>query len=168
MTPKTLFNILLKIMGIFFIKDILISISQLLSFIPSMTSSDSKWMFVSVVTSLIFYGLISFFFIAKSELLITWLRLDKGFDQESISLNIHRSTILSISIIVLGGIILVEEIPKLCQQAITYLQIKRTSHGTIDPSISYTVIAGLKVIFGIILIVYQRYFVNIIELRRKK
>ena len=173
MTPKSLFNIILKILGIFFIKDILVSISQIVSAIPifissNSSSSDTLWMLLSAIITLIIYSFIAFLLIAKSELIINWLKLDKGFDQQSIPLNIHRSTILSISLLVLGGVVLIEEIPKLCQQVIAYFQIKRSSLGMMEPSISYSVVAGVKIMIALILIIYQRHFVNFIEVRRKK
>lgn len=171
MTTRSLFNIILKILGIFFIKDILATVPQLFSSIFYLTKADtiveSIWILVTSILILFVYGLISFFLIFKSNLIIDKLKLDKGFDQDTIPLNIHRSTVLSISIIVIGGLILTDEIPNLCRQLFAYFQEKRLTYGYTNPSISYSVLAGAKVVLGLLLISNQKQIVNFIERKRK-
>jgi hypothetical protein len=116
---------------------------------------------------LLVYVFISYFLIFKSDLIIDKLKLDTGFDQETIPLNIHRSTILSISIIVIGGLIIADEIPNLCRQLFAYFQEKRMTYGQTNPNISYSVLAGAKIVIGLLLIGNQRQIVNFIEHKRK-
>jgi hypothetical protein len=172
MTPRSLFNIILKILGIFFIKDILATIPQLLSVILLLSDSDTTgeaiWTFSLTTLLLLIYGFVSFFLIFKSELIIDKLKLDKGFDQEIFPINIHRSAILSISIIVIGGLIVVDQIPNLCRQLFLYFQEKRITFGQTSPDISYSVLAASKVIIGLLLIWNQRKIVSFIEFKRKK
>jgi len=172
MTPRTLFNIILKILGVFFIKDFLAIIPQLLSVILFLTNSDTltEAIWTLVTTSLIFsfYGLISYYLIFRTNLLIDKLRLDKGFDQETLPLNIHRSTILSISIIVIGGLLVADEIPNFCRQLFSYFQETRLTYGQTHPTIAYSVVSGVKIIIGLLLMTGQRQIVNLIERQRKK
>jgi Na+(H+)/acetate symporter ActP len=171
MTTRSLFNIILKILGIFFIKDILATIPQLLSitlYFKEPDVSGAVWTLITTMLVLLVYGLVSYFLIFKSELIIDKLKLDKGFDQETIPLNIHRSTILSISIIVIGGLIVADEIPNLCRQLFAYFQEKRMTYGQTNPSISYSVLAAAKIVIGLLLIGNQRQIVNFIENKRKK
>lgn|ERR1700694_3588530 len=171
MTTRSLFNIILKILGIFVIKDILATIPQLLSIILYLTKSDTVgeaiWTVVTTVLILLVYVFFSYYLIFKSDLIIDKLKLDKGFDQETIPLNIHRSTILSISIIVIGGLIIADEIPNLCRQLFAYFQEKRMTYGQTNPTISYSVLAAAKIVIGLVLIGNQRQIVNFIERRRK-
>lgn len=171
MTVRNVFNIILKILGIFFIKDILATLPQLLSIILYLTKSDTVgeaiWTLATTVLILLVYGLVSYYLIFKSDLIIQKLKLDKGFNPETIPLNMHRSTILSISVIVIGGLIIAEEIPNLCQQLFAYFQEKRMTYGQTNPSISYSVLAGTKIIIGLLLIGNQRRIVNFIELKRR-
>jgi hypothetical protein len=170
MTVKTLFSIILKVLGIFFIKDILNSIIQTFAFIVMLGHSsrseelDFKELLIMAGITLI-YGMVSYFLIFKSDILIEKLHIEKGFDQEVIPLNMHRSTILSISIIVIGGYMVVDEIPTLCRQLFAYYQHKNlylsSSYG-----ISYTVLAAAKIVIGLLLIGLQRPLVNLIELKR--
>jgi len=172
MTPRTLFNIILKILGIFFIKDFLAIILQLLSVVLFLTKSDSAIEGISTLVSflmiLLVYGLVSYFLIFKTEMIIDKLKLDKGFDHQAISLNIHRSTILSISIIVIGGMLVVDELPNLCRQLFSYYQERRMTHGQTNPNISYSVLSGVKIVIGLLIMTEQRKIVNLIERQRKK
>lgn len=172
MTPRSLFNVVLKILGIFFIKDILATLPQLISVIlylkdPEM-AAQGIWMLIMSIIMLLVYGLVSYYLIFKSERIIDKLKLDMGFDQKIIQLNVHRSIILSVSIIVIGGLVVVDEIPNLCQQLFAYFQEKGMTFGQTNPSISYTVLAGTKILIGLLLVGNQRQIVNFIERKRRK
>ena len=171
MTPRTLFNIILKILGVFFIKDFFATIPQLLSVILFLTKSDTVteavWTLVTTSLILLAYGLVSYYLVFKTELVIDKLKLDKGFDQETIPLKIHRSTILSISLIVVGGLLVVDEIPNFCRQLFFYFQEKRMTYGQTYPNVAYSVISGVKIIIGLFLMAGQRKIVNLIERQKK-
>jgi len=171
MTPRSLFNIILKILGVFFIKDFLAVIPQLLTAILYLTRPDSWpeaiWVVVTTFLMLLVYGVVSYYLIFRTELIINKLRLEKGFDQETIPLNIHRSTILSISIIVIGGFLVVDEIPNFCQLLFSYFQEKRMTHGLTSPTISYSIVSGVKIIIGLSLMSGQSQIVNLIERLRQ-
>lgn len=172
MSIRSLFNIILKVLGIFFIKDILESISQLapVSFYLAKpdTAGEAIWPLLSTLFILLVYGFVCYYLIFKSEVIIDKLKLDSGFEEQTIALNMHRSDVLSICMIVIGGLILANEIPNLCRQLYSYFQIKRMTDGQTDPGISYSVLASVKIIIGLLLIGYQRQIVNFIELRRRE
>jgi hypothetical protein len=171
MTTRSLFNIILKILGIFFIKDILATLPQLLSlFIIWAKPDNSENVLMTLCLTLLMlliYVFVSYCLIFKSELLIDKLKLDKGFNQEIIPLNIHRSTILSISIIVIGGLLITQEIPNFCRQLFTYFQERKLTYGQTNPSISYCVLSGVKILIGLVLVGNQKQIVDLIELKRK-
>jgi hypothetical protein len=172
MTPRSLFNIILKVLGIFFIKDFLVLIPQLLWGVYYLTQPGSRnegiWTILTTFLILIVYWFIFYYLIFKTELIIDQLNLDKGFNQTEIPLNIHRSTILSISIIVIGGTLIVDAVPDFCRQLFLFFQEKRMTRGLTNPNISYTVTYGVKIVLGIALLIGQRSIVNFIEIRRKK
>jgi len=100
----------------------------LLSIILYLTTADTVgeaiWTLVTTILLLFVYGIVSYYLIFKSDLIIDKLKLDKGFDQETIPLNIHHSATLSISIIVIGGLLVANEIANLCLQLFAYFQEK--------------------------------------------
>ena len=112
------------------------------------------------------YGLIPYLLLFKSNLVINKLKLDEGFDQPTIPLTIHRSAILSIAIIIIGGLLVADEVPTFCRLMLTYSQERRD--GQVNPHISYVVLSVAKIVIGILLIGNQNYLVNYIEFRRKK
>ena len=172
MTPRTLFNVILKILGIFFIKDLLAVIPQLLSVILYLMEADTVaeaiWTLVSSLLMLFIYGLVVFYLVFKPNLIIDKLKLEEGFSQDIIPLNIHRSTVLSISIIVIGGLLVADEIPNLCRQLYSYFQEKRLTFGQTNPKLMHSIVSGVKIVIGIGLMASQRQIVNLIERQRKK
>ena len=173
MTPKSLFNLILKVLGIFFIKDFLSMIPQFISvgLYLSKTNSDSIaeaiWTLISTLAILFIYGLICYVLIFKTENVVEKLKLYNGFDQEIIPLNIHRSTILSISIIIIGGLLVSEQIPNCISQIVSYYQEKK-SYIENKPNPIYIYLALVRIIIGLFLMTGQRQIVNFIEKQRKK
>lgn len=172
MSNRSLFNVILKILGIFFIKDILATLPQLLSIIILVTKPNSAENAVTTLSLTLFilliYVFVSYCLIFKSNIIIDRFKLDKGFDQEVISLTVHRSTILSISIIIIGGLILVQEIPNLCRLLYVYLEERKLNFEQQNPGITYVILACTKIVIGLVLIGNARLLVNFIELKCKK
>lgn len=171
MTIWNLFIIILKILGIFFIKDILETLPQLISVVyllmDTSTFVQGMWTLIMTIITLVAYGIVSYYLIFKFDLIIDKFRLDKGFSQDLIPLNIHRSSVLSISIIIVGGLIIVDEIPNFCHQLFAYYQEKRMTYGATNPSITYTIQWGIKILVGLLLVGNQRQIVNFIERKRR-
>ena len=171
MTPRSLFNIILKVLGIFFIQDFLAAIPQVLSvfllFVTPEGSQEAIWTLVSTLLILFAYGIVSFYLIFRTDVIINRLKLDNGFNQDIFQLNIHRSTILCISIIVIGGLIVANEIPNFCRLLFSYYQQKRMTRGLQDPGVSHIVMSGAKIIVGILMLTNQRQIVRFIEWKRK-
>ena len=86
MTPRSLFNIILKILGVFFIKDILVSISQLLGYVTQFGKPEAVpellWAVLTITLVLVVEAFFCYLLIFKTEWFIKVLKLDRGFDQE--------------------------------------------------------------------------------------
>ena len=129
---------------------------------------EGIWTLLLTAMIIFIYLLCAYYLIFKSDLLMQKLKLNQGFDQDVIPLNMHRSTILSIAIIVIGGLILVDEIPYFCRELFLYFQEKRMTYGQTRPQIAFAILSGVKIIIGYLLLVHQRWIVNFIEMQRKK
>ena len=165
MTPSNLFNIILKVIGIFLLKDALLIIPNLIAILISGIKSSDVFLITIFVGEILAYSLLFYSLLFRTNYWISKLKLTKGFDEAVIPLAIHRSSILSISIIVIGGLLLVHEIPNLFTQLFNYYNLKAEKFMS-EPRISYSVLAGSKVLIGLLLVFYQRYIVNFIEFRR--
>jgi hypothetical protein len=171
MTPRTLFNIILKIIGLLFIRDMITVIRELAEvnlYLRGGVFEYALFSFLGNVITLGVYVAISYFLIFKSDYIIDKLRLDQGFEEEHLSLNLHRSVILSIALIVVGGIMMAESIPSLLIQLFNYVQDRKTYYREPNGQVATILITVFKLIIGMILVFNQRQIVNAIELNRKK
>jgi hypothetical protein len=171
MTPRSLFTIVLKIIGIFFIKDILDTVPQFILSIVNLSQSDSIdgiWSPIFIILSGAVYVCAAYYFIFKTDFVIYKLKLVSNFEQDNFPLNIHRSTVLSIVIIIIGGLLIADNVPYLCRSVYLYFQNK--SIGDVlsrSPDYSYIIIYSVKILVGLILTGNHQLIVNYIERKRK-
>ena len=170
MTPRSLFNIILKVIGIFFIRNILITTSNIIPAVVEVNKEEFRDFGILNLVILLLefsvYLLLTYILLFKTNRVIDKLKLDQGFQQETFNLAIDRSTILRITIIVLGGLIIVESIPALIQEIIYFIEMKKSE---VPNAKNYAVILqAVKLIIGIFLIAYQRFIVNVIDHKQKR
>lgn len=171
MTVRMLFSIILKVLGVFFIKHIIDLIPQFISITSLYTDrelGDTRlFLYVSLFLILAAYVLAVYMLIFQTNGIIDRLKLDKGFDSETIQLNAHRSTILRIAVIVIGGLVLVDEIPNFCSNIYYYFEQRKLTHGQARISLVGILVPGLKILIGFLLIGESRRIVNLIEYKRR-
>ncbi len=171
MTPRSLFLIILKCLGVFFIKEFLLIIPQFLSVFLYFSREDTLvagiWTLLATLALLAVYFLVFYYLIFKTEYVIQKLQLEKGFDEERFTFKVHRSSLLSIIIIVTGLLIIIDAIPTLCRQLFFYFEEKRMTHGQTKPSISNAVVTIVQLIVGLLFVGSQRQIVNFIERKRR-
>jgi len=167
-TTRSLWTILIKIMGIWFVLD---SIRIIYSYLTYLLLAKSGEELRSVITAMGIVTLFVFFFflvlylcLFKTHWIIDKFKLDKGFLEEKFELNMHRSSIYAISIIVIGGLLLIRSFPELCRLVIVYFH--QNSAGT--PTWSYILLHFVQTIIGIYFISGNRTIVNFVERQRKK
>ena len=174
MTPRNLFNIILKVLGIFFLRDFLVSLPQLLSLISIWINYSGDGMIspvIATIISVLAYAYIAYMLILRTEVVIDKLNLLNGFKDEILPLNLHRSVVLNISIIVVGLLLVIQSIPGIIHQVILYFERIQNTYGVpgISPGPETTRVVFLiaELIIGLLLIGNNRKIVNFIELRRK-
>jgi hypothetical protein len=170
MTPRSLFNIILKIFGLCYLKDIIETVPQFISTIPFMFKPDSFdpnegiAIFIGTTIILAFYIFVTYLLFFKTNTLIDKLKLDRGFTQEEFSFQIFKADILTIGLIVIGGMILANEIPNFCKALYQYIQersIQRYSGN--KPNFSYAIIPGVKIILGLLILGERKRIVEFAE-----
>lgn len=128
MTIRTFWNLFIKILGIWLVLSALTVIPQfarMLTFFG--TNSEGRLLGIGITIALFLltigiYTLILRLFIFKTDWLIDKLRLDKGYTEEKIELNIQRTTVFTIAVIVIGGVVFVDSFPLFCQQLLRSIQ----------------------------------------------
>lgn len=173
MSARNLFNLILKILGIFFLSNILEALSRLLSVLVYMPQYDSEQEAIFnlgvCVPPLVLYSLFAWALIFRTEGVINLLRLDKfAGTQEINGLQVHRSVVLSIAIIAAGGWLLINEVPQFFRHALYYYQERKIYVRMARPDISYLAASALKIGIALLMLIFNRTLVKVIELRRKK
>jgi hypothetical protein len=118
--------------------------------------------------ALLVYIFTSYLFIFKSDFLIVVLKLETDGQEDVIPLSMHRSSVLAIAIFIIGGLILSQEIPNFFRQAYVYWETRKVSFGEAKPSLSFLILAGVKILIGLLIIGYQNNIVSYIELKRRR
>ena len=176
MTPRSFFTLLIKILGIYLVLDSITVVPQFASTLFMFTDNNGNDNTTTIVLTLFMLFLIlGLFFIIlkyclfKTDWIIDKLSLDKDFTEEKSELNIHRSTILSIATIVIGGLMFVDGLPSFCRSVYPYFGEKQSfgRYGE-NPTTGWMIFYSVKTFIGYFFMVNHRLIVNLIERQRKK
>ena len=175
MNPRKLFNVIVKIFGLFFLREIIITIPQVFSSVSRyFVSTDIGPIIATLVVSLLilaFYTFLVIQLLFNTNKFIDILKLDQGFDEEELSSDTKEefltgsssTTILTIALIVIGGVILTDEIPNFCRHFYLYFNQKGVSYNPTKPDFSNMVFSAAKIIIGLLLLGERKRIVDFIE-----
>lgn len=170
MTIRTFWAILLKILGIYLVLDSFKVIPQFISTLYSFASDPDQtrlvfiWTFVYLISTVGLYVFILWLFVFKTAWLIDKLHLEKGFSEDRIEFNIPRSSVMSIAIILIGGLMFIDSLPQLCRHIFLYFQEKNMCIQNVSSGL--IIFQLVKTIVGYLLMTNSRFIVNFIK--RKK
>lgn len=175
MSARTLFNIIIKVMGIYFIKDIVISLPYLFQVYYDFANSDMESAFSTMLVSLAWifiYILIMYFMIFRTDFIIDRLRLIENIQEDPIPFNVHRSTVYSIVTLLLGLFLIVYNIPLLVRELIRWYQFRSMTKGLLGAAeqfdYSLIMVYVAEIVIGLLLIGNLRIIVSFIESRQKQ
>lgn len=170
MTPRTLFSIVLKVLGLFFIKDMIANIPSLVAYLPYYLGTVGEVSYGALalfVLSIGLYVFIIYCLIFKSNVIIDKLQLTNGLGDEPIPFNLHRSSILSICVIIIGALMIINAVPWLLRQIFLYYQRSRLHVEYSKPDKTYIIVYIAEIVLGLLLMANQRAIVNFIEMKRR-
>ena len=172
MKIRTLWNILLKCLGIFLVVkgvDVIVPYFGVFFGISTMETEDIIYYIAVSSGILIAYFFILWLFVFKTSWLIDKLQLENGFDEEKIDFKNDSSAILTIAIIVIGGIMFVESLPQLCKGIFSFYQAnKMFCPWKENPSTSWVIFYVIKAIVGYLLMTNSTPIVNFINRKSTK
>lgn len=169
MTPRSFFTILIKLLGVYFLwQAVTITLSIISTLGVSATSDGNEvLLYVAILTSVCIAVLIVVALklcLNRPDIIIDKLALDKGFSEDRFDVNIHRSTVLSIAVIVTGALIVTDSFPILCMQLLSYIQ-EVSVKGSANKG--YVIMYVVKLIIGYLLLSNNRRVVALIEQKRR-
>jgi hypothetical protein len=170
MTKKDFFRIVIKLFGLYWLISSLFSTGQFyyLSFIPGFTlMAILMAVLIFLVVLILFYMLI-----IKTDVLINWLKLDKGFDNDLIEFrNFGLDNILKLGVFIIGGTMILDNIAVFLNQS--YLAFKVHTSAVADLiglngySTYHWAVSFTKIILGYILLtnypVISKYLLKITQ-----
>jgi len=181
MAPRTLWTILLKIIGMYIFLQLLYVLPQSLTTFTYMSkvydalhlTEQRNSLYFGIIAQSLFlisiYLLMTIAFVFRTDWLINALRLNKGITEEKLELNIHRSTVLQIAIIVTGGLLLVDSLPLLLTGLFDhYLEINVYSGFKNYSKGGLIVLQLIKVLISFFMVSSSRLIINFIERKRKR
>jgi hypothetical protein len=157
MSPRTLFIIILRVLGILSLKELFTAIPQLIStvalYFEGYSISGGLFMVVISLLTVVLFLWISYILIFKADYLVSNFGLDQNFTESTLNLNINSSSVLRIAIIVTGTLLLIYEIPEFCRIAYSLLQERHISFlRDGSPDWSPAVYSGVKIILALLII----------------
>jgi hypothetical protein len=172
MSIRTFWTILLKVLGIWLILDSLTVIPQFFTAFSFFGNNQNDSIIgVIVVIGLLLltvgiYLLILKLFVYNSNWIIDKLKLDKGFQDETIDLNIKLKTVLTIATIVIGGLVFIDSLPILCKEIFILFQ-----HKTVfieDPNFGWIIFYFVKTLIGYMLMTNSKSVIEYIDKQTTK
>lgn len=168
MTIRTFWTIFIKILGLWLVLDSPAIVVQIFTAVitPALAYPETgSYITIAVcLFTLLVYAFILWLFVFKTAWLIDKLHLDKGFAEDNLALNIHHTTVLSIAIIVIGGLMLVDSLPQFCREIFNFYQTKTIFRE--DPETSWLILHFFKIAIGYLLLTNSKLIAAFIEKQR--
>ena len=185
MTPKSLYIIILRIVGLLILVQGIIELPRIIQEIIQsiqeiqelFNDKDSYGVVVVLVIlyilTVVIYVLLLKYLLLKPEIIIGKLKLDKNFDEEKFELNIHSSTVIRIAIIVIGGMTFIDHFIPLLRNIYVYMDTRNNVGfagllGGNNVSELDLIVGGLTLLISYLLISNSRRLTNWIEHIRRK
>ena len=159
----------MKILGIFLVVR---GVDVVLSSFSILFYAEGEEMLIYTIVAIgtvAVYFFILWLFVFKTAWLIDKLDLENGFEEERIELKNDFSNILSIAIIVMGGIMVIDSLPQLCKSIFTYYQAQKMfCPWRENPSTGWIILYLVKAIAGYLLMTNSRQIANFINRKSEK
>lgn len=177
MSINTFWKIVIKILGIWIVFESVILVPQYFTnifyFFGDNFSSNMLVGVLGLTFIVVLYLSVLKLFLFQTDWVIEKLKLEDGFNEERIELNIHRSVIVKIAIVTIGGFLFIDNLPILFTQFYNYLTLREMSgseyfFGSDNIGIQWSVLYLMKCLIGIWMMTSSRFIVNFLESRRKK
>ncbi|TFF40977.1 hypothetical protein [Mucilaginibacter psychrotolerans] len=172
MTPRSFWIILLKLVGVWVLIHAIDVVAQFFNVLYHASPSGMRFenwevVLISLILLLVYIALVRLL-VFRPDIIIEKLKLDKRFEEEQFSLNIHRSTVVAIAIIIVGSLMIMETLPVFFREV--YFYYRSQSFDQMGPHMDLTTMLfdlG-KILIGYLLVVNNRMVVNFIEKTRRE
>ena len=171
MSPRSFWIILLKLVGVWILFSGLTVIpNSFAQYYPgySLIHFQDDWeVFALAVITMLVYLWVVYVLVFTPEEVINKLKLDKGFSEERLDFNMHRSVVVTIAIIILGGLMVIDSVPVFFRQLFLFYESQTESKMGPPANPTWLFVYLCKILIGYLLVVNNRGVVNFIEKTRR-
>lgn len=171
MSPRSFWILLLKLVGVWILFHAFDVVPQFfVLFFPASPSPFryENWEIVlsSIIILLVYIAIVRLL-VFRPDIVIDKLKLDKRFDEEQFSFKIHRSTVVAIAIIIVGGLMIMNTLPVFFREVYYYYRSQTVDRMGPALDLASMFVDSFKIVTGFLLIVNNRQIVNFIEKTRR-
>ena len=106
--------------------------------------------------------------IFKTEFIVEKLKFEKDFNDQIFEFRIPKAEVLTIALIVIAGIILINQIPYLVKELFELIQQKKLSFGVTKTDYSCVIISAVKIVIAALILGERNRIVEFILSRNSK
>jgi len=166
MSLHTFWVFILKAIGIYFLVEAITLLPQSILILYSNSLFEKPIFAISIVllTAIAFYLLIKFL-IFNPGIIIEKLKLDNGYQQENLNLELNSKQLIHVCVIIFGAIQVILGFPELCRELYYYVQSKETLLN--DPSTENILVNGIQVVIAYLILTRSKEITDIIDSKSK-
>lgn len=151
MLHKDFFRLVVKLFGLFSLTIVLFTVLPQIA--PQLVGFGEWYAILFIPVILAIPVLLFLFLLFKTDLIIKWLKLEKGFDDERMMLNnMTSASILKLACIVIGGLLIIDNIPILLNQGLALFKSSLQHHQNDSKEFYYFGVSAVKIIIGYLMI----------------
>ena len=157
MTNRDFFRLMIKLFGLYQF------LLLIFTFLPSnlqLIFNDffSMSSIISIVLITLFIIAVYYVFVKNPDLIISFFKLDRGFDKNEITVNnLNSDTILKIGMVLIGGFLIVDNLGYFISSFITYFKISYMKENFESlKNFEALILGGVNLISGFCLIIYRK------------
>ncbi|MCP1996426.1 hypothetical protein [Flavobacterium sp. HSC-61S13] len=126
MEIKTFWTIIIKLIGLWILFsgfEIIPQFTMTISFVQGEVNTAALlYTWFIMISVLIIYAFLIYVFLFRSQWIIQVLKLEKNFNEARIDVNIKSTAVLKIAVIVMGGVLLADNVPHFLSRLLTFFQ----------------------------------------------
>ena len=151
MLHKDFFRLVVKLFGLYSLTIVLFTVVPQIA--PQLVGFG-EWYAILFIPLIIAIPVLLFLFLLfKTDLIIKWLRLDRGFGDERMMLNnMTSTTVLKLACIVIGGLLIIDNVPVLLNQALALFKTSLQHHQKDSKDFYYFGVSAVKILIGYLMV----------------
>ncbi len=156
MTPRSLFLILVKMVGVY----LLVKSVPMLSFLVGIIMTDSVQL-ILVAGYVLLAALLLYYCIFRADVIVDKLRLERGFKEEKFDMNVSSTAVLRVAVIVVGAVTFIFALPSFFTQIANGIQNLQFRNDVM--AMMWIFAHATQCLIGFLMVMYNKQIINFIE-----